>query len=283
MLLDAPTLDHLKQVELGLLRDFVRCCEELGLRYYLMGGTLLGAVRHQGFIPWDDDIDVGLAREDFDTFVERGQDLLPGHVFLQCRATDPAVPFGFAKLRDSRTTFIESSMSRFPMNHGAFIDVFPLDPYPEGTLARPLFGLRKRLLDLRIRGALSLPAVQRHGKSLELAAEGASRVLSLRYRSLAHALDARERLYRSVGKSALWANHEGAWGLREVVPATWYGPGAPGRFEDLDVTLPANYDAWLTQVYGDYLTPPPPEKRVPHHYVDVVDLERPYTHYLGER
>lgn len=278
--LDEETLRLVKQKELTLLSSFIVCCERMNLTYYLLGGSMLGAVRHQGFIPWDDDIDVGMPRPDYEAFLANAQQHLPSCCFVQCRKTDPELPYNFAKLRDSSTTFIEKSVKNFRINHGVYIDIFPLDFYPDSLAAQKKFDRKNRLLTLRIREAFTIPAEDKHSPVIEAAASTVSKLLSLRYPSLQSALDAREALYRSVPKSTLVANYCGAWGKKETVPAGWYGKGAEAVFEGISVRIPAEYDKWLTQVYGDYMQLPPEEKRIPHHHVETVDTEKPYTCYF---
>ncbi len=274
---------NIKQIELNALSAFIDCCSSLDLRYYLLGGTLLGAVRHQGFIPWDDDIDVGMPRADYEVFLEKAQPLLPEYYFVQCRATDPELPNNFAKLRDSRTTFIETSVKDRKINHGVYIDIFPLDYYPDDPKRQKEFDRRNRLLSLRIRAVFTLPEESRRSFVSELGASIVAKLLSLRYRTIEDALDAREKLYKSVSKSSWLANFSGAWGKKEIVPADWFGDGADGVFEGLTVWLPKEYDKYLTQLYGDYMQPPPEEKRVTHHYTEMIDTENPYTMYTEKK
>ena len=280
---DANRTRSLQSVELELLKAFIRCCDELGLKYYLIGGTLLGAVRHHGFIPWDDDIDVGMPRADYERFLHHAQPFLPEYYFVQCRETDPELLNNFAKLRDSRTTFIESSMRHRRINHGVYIDIFPLDHYPETSWKQSVFDFRLRMLGLRIRSAFTLREENKKNAVIEFGMKAASAVLSACYPKVEDALDAREKLYRSVANSGLLANLGGAWGKKEIAPAEWFGEGVEGVFEGLPTRLPSEYDKWLKQVYGDYLQLPPPEKRVVHHYADVIDLDRSYTEYMREK
>ena len=121
--------EKLKKIEIELLLSFIEITKKYNLKYFLLGGTCLGAVRHNGFIPWDDDIDVGLPREDYEVFLKVAQAELPENVFLQNGNTDPEYTLNFAKLRNSDTTFMEQSFKNYKINHGVYIDVFPLDGY----------------------------------------------------------------------------------------------------------------------------------------------------------
>lgn len=268
MELNHQQLKELKTVELELLRTFMDVCRRLGLRYYVLGGTMLGAVRHGGFIPWDDDIDVGMLRQDYEILLSKGQALLPEGLFLQSFVTDPEYPANFAKLRNSRTTFVEAGLKNRKINHGVYIDIFPLDFYPDK--GQRCFSIRKDLLSLRISTTFAVGGMKTSTKLVRLA----SRLL---YPTVKGALQKRERLFKSVTQGAKIANHCGAWDKKEIVPAHWYGEGVTMAFEDLQVTVPTHYHNWLTQVYGDYMQLPPEDKRVPHHYVEAFDLTKAYT------
>ena len=87
-------------------------------------------------------------------------------------------------------------------------------------------------------------------------------------------------MFRSVPKSKLLTSYYGYKG--ETAPVEWYGEGTTAMFEGMEVTVPAQYDKLLTQIYGDYMTPPPEDRRVPRHYTQIIDLEKPYTYYLGK-
>jgi len=271
---------RLKRVELSLLQAFVSVCDRLQLRYFLLGGTLLGAVRHKGFIPWDDDIDIGMPRQDFERFLSRAQAYLPEEYFLQTHKTDPMFPFCHAKLRDSRTTFIEKSVAHLDMHHGVYIDIFPLDFCPEGKLSRLAFMLKRQLLFLRVRPVFAIPACQRRCAVLELGAKAAAALLSLKYKSYGEALEALEDLYRKTPSSRFVANFCGAYGRREIVPADCFKEAVCLPFEGMQLAAPKEYDRYLRHIYGEYLTLPPEEKRLPHR-VDVIDLDRPYQQHLG--
>lgn len=280
MKLDEQQLYELKQCELAIFRAFLQVCDTLNLRYYLIGGTLLGAVRHQGFIPWDDDIDVGMPREDYDRFVREGQALLPGHYFIQTYHTDPDWPEIFAKIRDSRTTFIESSLKERKINHGVYIDIFPLDYYPENAADARKVEIMHKLFRAKINQAFTLPRENKEPAVRKIGKKALSVLVSLKYPSLESVLSAREELLKSVPKSALIKNYSGAWGKKEISPNEWFSTGIMLSFEGLAVRGPRNYHEYLTRVYGDYMQLPPEGDRRGHHYCELLDFEKGYTYYV---
>ena len=278
-----PTHEQLKKMkalELEMLASFVEVCRRLSLRYYLVGGTLLGAVRHQGFIPWDDDIDVAMPRQDYEIFLREGQKHLPEHCFLQSLYTDPAYTMNFAKIRDCRTTFVEYAVRKYPMNHGLFIDIFPLDGYPREKREQKTMDLQQKIFKYRTRAAVEVPKAAQHSFPVELGLNAIAALTCLRYPRLRGALEAREKIQSAAVNTDTWANYCGAWGKKEIMPAAWYGRGAELTFEGLTVMGPEHWDKWLTQVYGDYMQLPPAEKRIGHHYAEVIDLETPCGEYL---
>lgn len=269
--------ERLKQCQLAMLKEFIRICQHLDLRYYAVGGTLLGTVRHQGFIPWDDDIDVAMPREDYEQFLEKGRYLLPDEYFLQTFCTDPEFPANFAKIRDSRTTFIERSVSKKHIHHGVYIDIFPLDYYPDGYFSRGMLELRRFLMKMRISNEFVYPESRRAWKSLVRRLLGVfSRLL---YPSCTRTLEKREVLYKSVPQGHSICNYSGAWGRKEIWPGEWISESCELTFEGITVQAPGEYHKMLKHFYGDYMTLPPPEKRVGHHETTIIDLERPYTVY----
>ena len=120
-------LNELKRIELEMLKTFIKICKKHNFMYFLVGGTCLGSVRHGGFIPWDDDIDVGMPRSDYNKFIKIASEELPGNMFLQTFFTDEQYPCAFAKIRNNDTTFIEKGLRKSNINHGIYIDIFPLD------------------------------------------------------------------------------------------------------------------------------------------------------------
>ena len=119
-------MNELQQKELELFKAFVRVCEKHNLKYFLVGGSALGAIRHKGSIPWDDDIDVGMPREDYDKFCELQYEYEGTPYFIQNFKSDPCYIYNYGKLRDSSTTFIENTYKNNRINHGVWIDIFTI-------------------------------------------------------------------------------------------------------------------------------------------------------------
>ena len=279
MAISNELMAKLKACELEMLKVYVDVCDRLGLKYYLVEGTLLGAVRHKGFIPWDDDIDVGMPRADYERFLREAQALLPEYYFVQSLYSEPEYHANFAKLRDCRTTFIESSIRERPINHGVYIDIFPLDYTPESKLLRKCIRYANVFYAFRIAQVYTLPPVQR-SKMKQILRWEVRMLSNLCFSNLQQAVTAQKRLYTACKRSRWITNYGSAWGERETVSSEWYGEGKFLTFEGMTVRVPSEYDKLLTQIYGDYMTPPPPEKQIGHHYADVIDLERPYTDYV---
>lgn len=130
--LSEADLRRLHQVQLAMLLELDRVCRHLGVGYQLGAGTLLGAVRHGGFIPWDDDVDVVMLRADYRRFLREAPTLLDSSLFLQTWRSDPHFRVGFAKLRRQDSVFREKSSQISRYHHGIFIDIFPFDPVLPG-------------------------------------------------------------------------------------------------------------------------------------------------------
>jgi lipopolysaccharide cholinephosphotransferase len=198
-------------------------------------------------------------------------------LFIQTTQSDPEYVHCFAKIRNNNTTFIEISARKLNIHHGVFVDIFPLDYYPDAVREQKKFERKRKWYLRRVATVFDLP--QNHtlkGRLKRL-------VMKLLIPSVADAVQKRDALYQTVPASTMIANHGGAWGKKEIVPAAWYGEGTKVMFEGMELMAPAEYDKWLTQVYGDYMQLPPVEKRVGHHYVEAVDLHAPYTQYMRNR
>lgn len=268
-------MNELQKVEFHLLKIFVSICSELQLNYYLVCGTALGAVKYNGFIPWDDDIDVGMPRDDYECFLLKAPELLPDNIFLQNYLSDPEFPSLCSKLRNSSTTYFEKSAAKLKINHGVYIDIFPLDGYPVEKSEQVKLEKKKKILKLKAQTAFDMDRTIK-GKL----ATCVLRMLGCHK----HTADTVNKLTNLISKykisdSEYICNH-GNWQKKlEYAPKEQYGEGIEATFEGLRVRIPEKYDEYLTQKYGDWRAELPKEQQVGHHYYSVCDLSKPYTEY----
>ena len=269
-------MNELQQTELELLKEFIKICQQLNLKYYLICGSALGAVKYRGFIPWDDDIDVALPREDYEAFIHKAQGLLSENIFVQNYLTEPRFPKCFTKLRKTDTTYIEKSSQKLPIHHGVFIDIFPLDGYPADTREQQYLEKLKKRYKLRLSCAFSY----RYNLKARLFFF-VERFFGVHKRTQKYTklLDKLISAY-STEESKIWCNHGNWQGKLDYAPKEWFGEGTKAEFEGLSVVVPEEYDKYLTQKYGDWRSDPPQDEQRGHHDAVICDVTRPYTQYL---
>jgi lipopolysaccharide cholinephosphotransferase len=124
-------LKHLHEELYNILKEIIRVCDTLNIPYFIQGGSAIGAFFEQSILPWDDDIDVGLTRENYKIFLKKAPEILGKEYFLQWEETDPHTPFYFAKVRKNKTKFVEENFANLDMHQGIYIDVFPYDKVPD--------------------------------------------------------------------------------------------------------------------------------------------------------
>lgn len=242
---------------LGCIHDI---CTAAGIHYWLDGGTLLGAVRHGGFIPWDDDIDIGMTAADLRRFLEAARGNLPPHLELQTAAGKHPERHP-VKLRDRHSLLLEPGQW-LPEGQacGVFVDIFSFIDYP--TCPR---GFTRRCTK----------AIQRLHVTLRK-----PHVLSVRYTAELMVKALRWLVYRPLWGAACLTRRRGVY-IGNTLDAQWYGavhlqsnvfPITTLKFEHLELLAPASPDRYLRELYGDYTKMPPPEKRKGHAAVIIAHL-----------
>lgn len=252
---------------LEILLAIDKVCKEHHLRYYIIAGTMLGAIRHKGFIPWDDDIDIGMPRKDYDLLIKNAKLWLPGIYEFICAENDKTYPLPFAKIQDSNTTLIE----RIGLKYlgGVYIDVFPLDGVPSSKLKQKIhftaYFIYKKLLYFSFRDPY------KHGK-------GVRSWIPLLCRKVLKT-DHIQKAIRSLlikydfDESAYIADYDD--GAKGIMPKETWGTPTPVIFENKEVMGIENYDAYLSQKYGNYMKIPPHDKQRQHNFY-YLDLNKPY-------
>ena len=266
-------------VIIDVLSVFIRICEAQGLRYFCAGGTAIGAVRHQGMIPWDDDIDVFMPRPDYDRFLALAAQSMPeGYEVLSPYATKD-YPMYFAKMCNARTTLLENE--RIPCVFGLYIDIFPLDGACDDV--ETCYREKRRFKGLMNK----LEAVSTHNSFGEYVGLLTKRREWGRFAVKTVAFCCRSWLRRWLLKqmdsiayghdyalSSRVVTYSGAYQRQEIYPKAWLETPQMFAFEGLMVNLPHDYDAYLRHFFGDYMTLPPVEQRASHHQKVFFDLDK---------
>ena len=261
-------------ISLDLLLEFDKVCRKHNLKYFLAGGTLLGAVRHHGFVPWDDDVDVYMLREDFDRLPQYGEDFMDPY-FFETPYTDPGYCYSPHRIRNSRTTAVIEKFAYEKFNQGIWLSIFPIDNWVlEGgeekyneikkirtdcstcmRMSNPNLGNEDRL---RVKNYNGLSAIENYEKVHTIASQYKSQTTSYVANMICSLYPYKSMVYdRESFSSAIYM-----------------------KFEDYEFPVPVGYDHILSTAYGDYMKFPPVEKRGGWHYGSILDPDKPYTDYL---
>lgn len=257
---------------LDILIEIQKVCENHGLRYYLADGSLIGAVRHKGFIPWDDDMDICMPRPDYEKLIIHAKEWLPSRYEFVCHEVDSNYPLHFGKIQDNESTLIERSYLYYL--GGVYVDVFPIDGAPKCKFVQRLWNAHYKFLKSML--YLSFRDPYKHG-------HGPSSWLPLLVRKV-HSMAGWQRVIKrcmlryDFDKCEFVSfNHNDGLGSminkKEVM-----GSPTPIIFEGKEVWGLRNNDSYLTQLFGDYMTPPPID-RIHQHNFFYMDLNSPYRSF----
>lgn len=279
-------MTELQKKILGLLTVFDKFCRENTITYFMLGGTMLGAYRHQGFIPWDDDADLGIPAGDFERFIAlaarkdgRG---LPAGVSIRYRTIEQGLPYAFAHIEDTTTTLIEHRRSHDSYAGGVYIEIFPMTGCPDGAFCQRWqewkVMLQKRFLYGKIMDyaqkhrvffkAVLIKYIQKHYTVDELTDKLTNTVFAYSWR---------EGNYLS--------NHLGHWGRKENIPLDVMFPPKEYEFEGHRFFGAANPEDYLAALYGENFMKPPSleEQEKGRHPAFFMDLTLPYAEYRKQR
>lgn len=268
-------LSPIQKVLLETFKAFAKICKENNIKYFAASGTLLGAIRHKGFIPWDDDIDVFLLRKDYDKLLSL-KERLKDSDYRVADFHDDGYPYPFAKFYDSTKTFWE--YKQFPLIMGPFIDLFPLDESGDHQEEheklcddiKATFWLYRKSISFFTWGEIFKDIVSLNGY------EGFIKlVLKLFYVPQKKRFRRQiEQIFKKV-RSLKGVCYKPYWDVRHIqYPKEWFAKAIVVPFEDTEIFVPNGYHEILTYLFKDYMTPPPAHSRTGHHRFYYLNLER---------
>ncbi len=268
---------QIQQCEIEILQQIDKICQKHGLVYFGIGGTALGAVRHKGFIPWDDDIDIGMPRKDYEIFLKVASKELPAGFHVQHYDTEPETPFYFTKIRKDNTQFVEYYLRDQAIHHGIFVDIFPFDAIPDCTWQRVLHYRVSRLLyQLYLCKSLNTICSSRFEQRGEYKKTYKHYVRKIIHTCLLpipkswifHGLDRCVRMFNN--KKTNQIGH--IVRKRLVVSNDVLFPIKVLPFDMINMPVPGDCDTYLTHQFGNYMKIPPKDKQYGH-LPYLVELE----------
>lgn len=263
-------------VLLNLLEYFDTLCREHNLHYFVDYGTLLGAVRHQGFIPWDDDIDIVMFRDEYEKLKTVAQNSVSEPYFFQNSYTDIMIS-AFSKLRDSRTSAIEFPDYPPEFHQGIFIDIFPLDDAPDGVGMKPVINQMQREIWMSVVDAQKLKELLDQGYRPALDTESLLELIHMPMRERMKVFEDFNLCQFGKSQKVCFITGSFLYGLNVSVLREWYSDTIYLPFENIMVPAPAGYDSLLKYRYGDYMTP---IQSPTQHNGIFLDPDVPYTKYI---
>lgn len=276
-------------VELQILKEFKRICAENDLRYFAIGGTCIGAIRHHGFIPWDDDIDVAMPFEDYMRFLSIAKDSLESPYALYDPRKSEHWRFNFIKVHDTSTTFVEEKGMNYKERYaGVYIDVMPICGLPSGRIRQ---WVSKRDVDAKLflsenlhteasdhpkmTGKILYSLIKPYHDRGEF--DHFTRQIDKKYGR--YKFDNSDKVIFAWRRCRSLINRN--WNYESVFYYEDFSNSVEVPFEDTTISVPKGYDRYLRMDFGDYMTLPPEAKQVPHHKIDIYDLDKPYIYYLN--
>ena len=266
-------LRKIQLIELQILKEFDKICQKNNLKYILVGGTLIGAIRHNGFIPWDDDIDVSMPRDDYNKFVEiQKKELDKTKYYFQSIETDAEFGLLFGKMRRKNSIYSESTCPLDEKKQGIWIDIFPIDKIDDNRILA-FFTFQK---------IFYYKTIIAFKQNYKFASKGVKKIIQtiIKILSKLYTLESAKKKYFSTIKqtnkknSNKVINHGGTYLLKEITDKKYYENITTHKFENETFNIPKDYDEYLTQIYGDYMKLPPKEKQVSNHLVEKIKLPK---------
>lgn len=278
---DETTIKEIHQLEIDLLIQFQNICKKYHLRYFAIGGTCIGAVRHKGFIPWDDDIDVGMPYKDYAFFRNVAKEELKEPYTVYDVNEHRHCSHVFLKIQNEATTFIEETCRQYSDRYtGVFLDIMPLFGLPNNMKKNEKRIINKYKYYLRCNRVLRFPFCDQKtlkGKCFWISQAYKKIFFSYWYYT--------KKIEKTFGETPLNIGEKILFGWRDnlnrlIFDYEDFKDIIEVPFENITIFIPIGYDSYLKKDFGDYMKIPPKEERVTIHPTAVLDLNNSYKKYI---
>lgn len=267
--LDDASLRQLQMIQVEMLLEVDRICKKCDIQYNIIAGTLLGAVRHGGYIPWDDDADVAFLRPEYEKFrVACQTELDTGRFYFQDHRNTPGYRWGYGKLRRKGTTFLREHQEHMPYQQGVFIDIFPLDGVPDNYALRTLHNLQCTCLRKILWSAVGRKAAKNPLKMVlyEILNKIPPELIFAYYQKL---IAKSNKIKTKMVRILMFPTPNQEYGYYR----NWYEQSADYKFEHHTFKGIKQYHEYLSFKFGDYMTLPPENKRKVHPVSAITLIE----------
>lgn len=278
---------EVKKIQIYMLSSLLDFLDEHNIEYFFIAGSLLGAVRHKGFIPWDDDVDIAIKRSDYNRFIDLSEKLNSQNFFLQNWHTDKEYALPFSKLRLNDSVYKESFTQELNMHHGIYIDIFPFDSVCDNKILLIL----QKMSSMVLKKIISIQSGYKNVNTSFLY-NLITKVIFVTFKyvpktKLIHLFETINSLQSncySDNPNGYYVCTGGSYGFsKEMVKKSWFKNSVVMEFEGLKVNAPNEHHNYLTNLYGDYLKLPSVEARIGRHNITDKKIDKDLFKFIIEK
>ncbi len=280
-------MNDVQKKELNVLKEVVKIIESNNLRYFAIGGTCIGAVRHHGFIPWDDDIDIAMPRADYEILRTKLYKRLPKNLKKLDGDNSQRNCFLFTKIHDSSTTLVEKYAFNSPDRYtGAFVDIMPMDGFPKKKFKQKY--IQRKCNIYSYMNFLCRPIPYDYIKTNGIAKTTIRNILHIifKYNFFLHRISklfSRFNYENSEFVYFTWRGNHNTGNYKNFFPRSYFDSYINMPFEDTYIRVPKEYHKYLEDDFGNYMKLPPENKRKSNHNVIICDMNKPCAYYAKLR